>query len=128
MPAFLTRTVEVAISIQPVGDFHYTGPLEVFSVDVLDDFGFLRHDYQMLILVLGIAEEAGAADLNLSLLVAILQAKLHVLRKALAFVLSEGRHNREQHLALQAVQWVMGEPADGLGDNHVDATRHAFVE
>ena len=126
MPAFLTRTVEAAISIQPVGDFHYTGPLEVFSVDVLDDFGFLRHDYQMLILVLGIAEEAGAADLNLSL--AILQAKLHVLRKALAFLLSEGRHNREQHLALQAVHRVMGEPADGLGDNHVDVTRHAFVE
>jgi hypothetical protein len=99
----------------------------------------------VLIFVLGISEEPRAVDLYLPLLIAVLQPQLHVLRKALALLLGQRRHNGQEHFALgihrvdvlffkingniflfeltdvfQAVQRVAGEPADGLGDHHVD--------
>ena len=113
----------------------------------------LRIDDQMTISVLGVSEEAVVVDLHLSLLVAVLEAELHVLRKALAFLLGQRGHDRQQHLTfsvhlidgflleengdvhilefsdiLQAVQRVTGKPADRLGDDHVDISGVAFLD
>ena len=49
----------------------------------------------MPIRIFGVSEEAIVVDLHLSLLVTVLQAELDVLGKALAFLLSKGRHDRQ---------------------------------
>jgi hypothetical protein len=98
-------------------------------------------------------DEAVVVDLYLSLLVAVLQAELYVLRKALAFLLGKGRHDGQQHLAFgihcvdgllfevngdiyvlqlpdefQAVQRVPGKPANRFSDDHVDVPGMALVD
>ena len=106
----------------------------------------------MFVFVLGVAEEAGTVDLNLALLVAVLQAQLHVLAQGLALLLSEGCHNRQQDLTLgihgvnvflfkvhgnilflqladvfQAVQGIARKPADGFGYHHINVACHTLV-
>ena len=89
---------------------------------------------------------------HLPLLVSILESQLHVLGEGLAFLLCKARHNSKQNLALgihridvffleihgnvlffklsdvfQAVQSISGKTADGLGNYHVNSTRHSLV-
>ncbi|MPM90568.1 hypothetical protein SDC9_137689 [bioreactor metagenome] len=100
MPPFATRAVQNAVRLQTTGDLQHTGTFKVFPVDALDNFGFLRHNHQMLVFVLGIAEEPIAVDLDFTLLVAVLQTQLHILAQGLAFLLSKGCHNCKHDLAL----------------------------
>ncbi len=72
MPALPARSVQYAVGFQPAADFYHTGTLKVFSVNAFDDCCLLGYNHQTLIFVLGVAEEAGAVDLDFSLLVAIL--------------------------------------------------------
>lgn len=84
-----------AISLKASGDLVHAEPLQVFSVDTLDNLCLVRIDDQMSVRVLGVSEESVVVDLHLSLLVAVLQAELHVLRKALAFLLGKRGHDRQ---------------------------------
>ena len=74
--------------------------LQGINVNALYDFGLLRIDDELSVLALGVAEEAVVIDGDLSLLVAVLQTELYILRKALAFLLGKARYDCDQHLAL----------------------------
>ena len=73
---------------------------EVLAVNALDDLGLLWINDEVPVLVLRVAEEMVVVDLDLSLLVAVLESELYVLRKGLGFLLGEACHDRDQHLAL----------------------------
>ena len=145
VPFLLARAGEDPVRFKPCRDLVHAETLKVFPIDAFDDLCLLRIDYQMSISVLGVSEEAIVVDLNLPLLVAVLKAELHVLRKVLAFLLGQRGHDRQQHLTLgihridglllkengdvhilelsdilQAVQRVTGKSANRLGDDHVD--------
>ena len=151
VPFCFARAGEDAVRFKPCGDLVHAQALQVFPVDTPDDFGLLRFNDQIAVSVFGVAEETVVVDLHFALLVAVLDTELHVLRKALAFLLGKGRHDRQKHLALgvhcvdglfleenrnvqileltdvfQAIQRVTGKAADRLGDDHVDVSCMAF--
>lgn len=153
VPLCFSGTGENAVRFKPGGNFVHAGAFKVLPVDAFYDFCLLRINNKMSVFILGIAEEAVVIDLHLSLLVAVLQAELHVLRKALAFLLGKTRHDRDQHFALgvhcvdrlllevdrdvlvlqlpdvlEAVEGVSGKTADRLRDDHVDVPSHALVD
>ena len=99
VPFCLASAGKDAISHKPVGDLIHAGAFEVFPVDAFYDFSLFRINNQVAIFVLRVSEEAIVVDLNFSLLVAVLQTELYVLRKALTFLLGKTRHNRDQHFA-----------------------------
>jgi hypothetical protein len=74
MPFFISGTIENAVCFKTTLNFQHAGTFEVFPVDALYDFCFLRDNDQALILILCKPEEAIAVDLNFALLVAVLQA------------------------------------------------------
>ena len=86
-PAPLRDTV----CLQTTGNFQHACAFEVFPVDTLDDFGFLRNNHQVLVFVLGITEKPVAVDLDFTLLVAVLQTQLCVLALSLAFSIPSAR-------------------------------------
>ena len=137
VPLRLACTGENAVRFKTSGNLVHAFAFEVFPVNPLDDFCLLWIDDQVAVSVLGVSEEAVVVDLHLSLLVAVLQAELYVLRKTLTFLLGKGGHDGQQHLALgihrvdgllleengnvdllqlpdifQTVQRVPGKPAD----------------
>ena len=153
MPLRLACPGENAISLKASGDFVHAQTLQVFSVNAPDDFCLFRIDDQVAISILSVTEKTVVVDLHMSLLVTVLQAELHVLREALAFLLSKGRHDCQQHLPLgihcvdgllfevnrdiyvlqlpdefQAVQRVPGKPANRFSDDHVDVPGMALVD
>ena len=153
VPFCFASAGEDTVSHKAVGNFIHAGAFKVLPVDSLYNFGLLRINDQMAVLILGVAEKAVVVDLHFSLLVPVLQAELHVLREALTFLLGKTRHDRDQHFALgvhcvdgffleedrdvlvlqlpdvlEAVESVSGKSADGLGDDHVDVTGHALVD
>ena len=91
-------------------------------------------------------------DLNVSLLVAVLQAELDILAHGLAFLLGQRSHNGKKHFPLgvhridgflfkvnrdvlifkladkfQAVQRVSGKATNGFCDNHIDVASHTLI-
>lgn len=153
MPFFISGTIKNAVCFKAALDFQHAGTFEVFPVDALYDFCFLGDNDKSLILILGESEEAIAVDLDFALLVAVLKHQLHVLAQGLAFLLGKRSHYGEHDLALgihavniffleengyafflklsdvfQAVQGISGKPADGLCNDHIDATRHALID
>lgn len=152
VPLFLARAGEDSVCHKSGGNFAHAGAFEVFPVDAFYDFSLLRIDDQVTVRILGVAEKTIVIDVYLSLLEAVLKSQLYVLAHGLAFLLGKACHNRKEHLALsiqrvygllfkidrdilvlelpdvlQAVESVSGKSADGLGDDHVDVSGHAFV-
>ena len=153
VPFCFARAGENAVRFKPCGDLIHAQALQVFPIDAPDDFGLFRLDDQIAISVFGVAQKTIVVDLYFALLVSVLDAELHILRKALAFLLGKGRHDGKQHLALgvhcvdglfleenrnvqvlefadvfQAVKRVTGKSADRLGDDHVDVSSMAFFD
>ena len=152
VPFLASRAIFDAISYETPRDFQRAGALQVLPVDALNDLGLLGDNHQMLVFILGVPKKPLAVDLDFPLLVAVLEPHLHVLAQGLAFLLGEGSHDRQQDFTLgvhgtnalffkehgnvlilqlanviQAVHGISGEPADGLGDDHVDVAGHALV-
>lgn len=94
------RASENTVRFKPSGDFIHAQSLQVFPVNASDDFCLLRLDDQIAVSVFGVAEKTVVVDLHFTLLVSVLDAELHILREALAFLLGKGRHDGKQHLAL----------------------------
>ena len=153
VPFCFARAGENAVRFKPCGDLVHAQALQVFPVDAPDDFGLLRLNDKVAVRIFGVAEEAVVVDLHFALLVAVLDTELHILRKALAFLLGKGCHDGKQHLALgvhrvdglffkenrnvqileftdvfQAIQRVTGKSADRLGDDHVDISGMALFD
>ena len=111
VPFFFSCTGENAVCFQTSGDFIHTVAREIFPINPLHNLSLFRINNQVAIFVLRVSEEAIVVDLNFSLLVAVLQAELHVLREALTFLLCKTRHNRDQYFALgidnySEVYWI----------------------
>ena len=99
VPFFFPGTGENAVSFQTGGDLVHAVAFEVLPVNALHNLSLFRINNQVSIFVLRVSEETIVVDLNFSLLVAVLQTELYVLRKALTFLLGKTRHNRDQHFA-----------------------------
>lgn len=127
MPLGLARAGKNAVRFKPSGNLVHAQALQVFPVDAPDDFGLFQIDDQIAISVFGVAEKTVVIDLHFSLLVAVLDAELHVLRKALAFLLGKRGHDGKKYLSL-GVHCVTGKTADRLGDDHVDVPGMTFFD
>ncbi len=100
VPLGLARAGKNAVRFKPSGNLVHAQALQVFPVDAPDDFGLFQIDDQIAISVFGVAEKTVVIDLHFSLLVAVLDAELHVLRKALAFLLGKRGHDGKKYLSL----------------------------
>ena len=88
VPLGLARTGENTVRFKPCSDFVHAQTLKIFPVDAPDDFGLFRLYDQIAVSVFCVAEKTVVVDLHFALLVAVLDAELHILREALAFLLA----------------------------------------
>ena len=86
-PEVAARRCFDAVCRQPFADLVVAFALKELPVDSLHHFRLFRVDHKVSVFVLVVAEEPVRANLHLSLLVAVLDAKPDVLGKALAFLL-----------------------------------------
>jgi hypothetical protein len=151
VPFGFACTGKNAVSLKTGSNLIHAKALQVFPVDAPNDLSLCLIDDKVSVSVFSVAEEVIVVDLHFALLVAILNAELHVLRKALTFLLGKGRHNRKEYFAFgvhcvdgflleenrnvkvfelsdvfQAVQRVTGKAADRFGDNHINVSGMAF--
>lgn len=80
VPLRLTCAGENAVRLQPSGDLIHAQALQVFPVNAPDDLSLFWINDKVAISVFGVAEKVVVVDLHLALLVAVLNAELHVLR------------------------------------------------
>lgn len=93
VPFGLASAGENAVRFKPCGNLVHAQTLQVFPIDAADDFGLLRLYDQIAVSVFCVTEKTVVVDLHFALLVSVLDAELHVLRKALAFLLGERDHD-----------------------------------
>lgn len=83
MPLSFACSGENAVTLQTGGNLVHAEAFQIFAIDAFDDFCLLRVDDQIPIRVLRISEEAVVVDLHFALLIAELDAHLHVLAQGL---------------------------------------------
>ena len=147
MPPTVPCSRQNAICFQTLCDHVQAGSFQIFPIDALYNLCLLRINDEMPFVILSVAQKAVVVHLHLSLLIAEINAQLHIFTNGFRFLLRKGCHNCNQDFSFgihrvdvflleidrnalflqqanvfQAVQRIPGKPADGLGNDHIDLT------
>ena len=81
-PPLFSCPCQYAVPFQPSANLQKALSFQVFPIDAFYSLRLVRLDDEFSVLILGISHEAIMVDLHQSLLIAILQTQLHILRKS----------------------------------------------